>query len=189
MLLVSDQRSPEWFAARQGRITASLAAACLGEHPHMSPRAAWKAVMGLDKRKENADMRWGVEREAEAVSAYELERGLLVWPAGFFVHDEHDWLGASPDGLVEDDGLLEAKCPRNLPDGIPHHHRIQMLVQLACTGRAWADYIAWVPPMESIWRVEADPSEIGELIRRLQEFHQQYIATNMEPPIRRGKNV
>ncbi len=182
----SEQRTEAWLAARVGIITASVAAGCLGLHPYMSRAKAWRLILGTEKTEENRFMRWGTEMEASARGQYEVETGVLVWPTGFWVHPEHPWLGASPDGLIGTDGLAECKCPQSLPEAVPLHHRIQMLVQLAVTGREWCDYYAWTLHGSFLRRVR--PAGIGGLIRRLDEFRRAYLLTNTEPPRKRRKS-
>jgi len=99
---------------------------------------------------ESEAMRWGTEQEPFARAAYEAAKGLLVdKPEGV----SHPRLasGASPDGVVGEDGLLEIKCPKTdthigwMVDGVvPTEHRPQMLWQLACyPGRKWCDFVSF----------------------------------------------
>ena len=173
------QRTPEWFARRQGKITASIAAACLGLDPYVSARKAWRTILGTEPDRDSHHKSWGREFEGEALSAYEIETGNLVRPVGFIVHPQHPWLGASPDGLILSDGMVEIKCPMQLPKSVPIQHRIQILVQLACTGRKWCDYFAW----NNKWYTErVYPQGLGGLIRRLERFYLGYVLPKVEPP-------
>ena len=174
------QRSPEWFEARRGRVTASLAAACLGLDPYISRQKAWRLIMGTEpEREENGFMRWGTEHEGDARTHYEAECGQFVTETGFWVHDDYPWLGASPDGLVGADGLFEAKCPQNLPERVPIAHRIQCGIELACTGRAWCDYLAWTPDGHYLKRVTRAGG--GCLVHRLKLFYLAHITTGIDP--------
>lgn len=183
-LVHEDQRSAAWHAARSGKITASLAAACLGLDPHKSRAAAWRAIKG-EKQGENRHMRWGTEFEPVARREYETLSGNLVDETGFWVHPEYDWLGASPDGLIDADGLLEIKCPGKLPTAIPLHHRIQMLIQLACTGRKWCDYFVFTH--DGYFTRRVFPVGIPGLIRRLDAFRREFVLADVEPPRKRRK--
>lgn len=186
MLLDCTQRTDDWLNLRKGRITASLAAACLGLDPHTGPLGAFNQITGRSGGTDNRHTRWGTAYEKEAISTYEMISGNLVRPTGFWVHDQHNWLGASPDGLVCDDaGLLEVKCPGKLPDGIPLHHRIQMLVQLACTGRQWCDYLVWVPNQEPLLRRVNRCQGIEGLVRSLKAWWENYLVLDV-PPSRKG---
>jgi len=185
-----DQRSPEWFAARKGRITASLAAAVLGIDPYRGPLSAFNEITGRTGKSEaNAFQVWGAEGEAAARGAYEEETGYLAFTTGLWVHPELPWLAASPDGLVGDDGLLEVKCPKTaLPPAMPDHHRVQVAVQLACTGREWCDYFAWHPrDGHYLSRLTRDEAGIPLLLARLNEFYQTYVLPDVAPPRRRAK--
>jgi putative phage-type endonuclease len=184
-LLVADQRSEGWFKARQYRITASVAAGCLGLHPHMSRQEAWRRCLGIQKESENNATRWGVQFEEHAKTAYEVETGKLIEPTGFWVHPVHDFLGSSPDGFVDSDGVVEIKCPGKLPESVPIYHRIQMLVQMLCTERTWGHYYAWTPDGAFLKRV--DIAGAAGLIRKLEAFYRTYVLTNTEPPRKKPK--
>lgn len=185
--VISHQRSDEWLAARRGKITASLAAACLGADPYRSRIAAWREIMGLGTTVTNRAMQWGIDWEPHARLDYEAETGNLVELCGFFVHPDLPWLGASPDGEIDADGLLEIKCPGKCPTRVPVHHRIQCQVQLAVTGRRWVDYFAWSYTGERfLSRVHR--SGIPNLICLLHRFYQEFVVTGIQPSrIRRRK--
>jgi len=178
--LAPKQGSREWHALRAGRITASLAAACLGLDPYVSRQKAFRTIVGTEPLYDNAAMAWGRMHEAKARLDYEVATGELVSVTGFWVHPEKDWLGASPDGLVGADGLVEIKCPGSLPDKVPVHHHIQMLVQLACTGRDWCDYWAWTPTGTFVRRTRRQG--IAGLLHRLEAFYLTYVVPGVEPP-------
>jgi putative phage-type endonuclease len=186
-LLDVRQGTAEWLEARKGKITASLAAACLGLDPHKGPLAAFNEITGRKRQPDNPDMRYGREFEAEAVSVYEAETGTLVEPGGFWVHPELTWLGASPDGLVGTMGLLEAKCPQTLPSYTPRHHEVQCVVQLAVTGRLYCHYFAYCRPEHVMFTVCPSCKDERELLTALEAFYHTYIITDTPPPRRRKK--
>jgi hypothetical protein len=77
-----------------------------------------------------------------------------VEKAGFVQHPTIEWLGASPDGFVGDDGLVEIKCPLTathvdylLWNEVPREYRPQMTMQLACTRRKWCDFVSYDPKL------------------------------------------
>lgn len=186
---VSAQRTPEWYAARKGKITASLAAACLGLDPYKSRRKAWREIMGTEPpERGNRAMEWGIRWEAAARLDYEIDTGNMVTCVGFFVHPLLPWLGASPDGLIGTDGLCEIKCPTNCPNRVPIHHRIQCLVQLAVTGREWCDYYAWGASGQRFLR-RVHRAGIPGLVLRLKAFYDSYVVTGTEPPRRRARKA
>lgn len=179
MLLVPEQRTTEWYSAHLGRITAGIAAACLRLDPNTSAQEAWRGING-NRKEVNSFMRWGISQEPEARRAYEVATGQLVEETGFWIWDEEDWLGASPDGLAGE-GLVEIKCPiKELQKKVPAHHRIQMIVQMIVTGRPWCDYFAWTPRDYYLERVY--PQGVQGLIRRLDRFRREYVLTGTEPP-------
>lgn len=99
------------------------------------------------------------------------------------VHRQNSWLGASPDGLVGADGLLEIKCPQKLPEEVPPYHVVQCQVQMACCSRAWCDYLAFVGPgqiMEK--RFYRNLAVEYALLQKLREWYEKYVRGNVEPP-------
>jgi len=95
---------------------------------------------------------WGIEQEPFARAAYEILTEQSVTPVGFAMHPRINWFGASPDSLVGDDGLIEIKClaSHNHLDifesgEIPDEHLPQMLAEMACAERQWADFVAFDP--------------------------------------------
>ena len=163
------QRTPEWFKDRSGCLTASRAAAVLNRRKDGKPTAAYAElidtlvcervtgdVQGIGT---TAAMQWGTDHEDEAREAYEEMTGELVGLVGFVPHPEIEYFGASPDGLVGDDGLLEIKCPyssakhlqRGIAGTVPEEYRPQMLVQLICTGRRWVDFVSYDPRLFGKW--------------------------------------
>lgn len=188
-LIEAIQRSPEWHAARKGRITASLAAAILGIDPHKGPLAAYREIVGPHKDRDNQDKAWGREFEPAARSSYECETGLCVFETGFWTHPTLDWLGSSPDGLVNAKGLLEIKCPRNIPTEVPPQHIVQMAVQLACTDREWCDYYAWSQAGSFKHRLTRCREHESGMLVLLKTWYEKHIVAGVEPPRRRVKGV
>src|SRR5690606_18716633 len=83
---------------------------------------------------------------------YQIETGEIVGPEAFVLHPDIDWAGATPDGFVGSDGLLEVKCPTTpkhlmwrMVGEIPEEHRLQMCFQVACTKRKWVDFVSFDP--------------------------------------------
>src|SRR5690625_3936902 len=110
------QGTTQWHNARVGKLTASRAGAALGVNPWQKPddliRAMVREAHGAEPEfVGNVATQWGHNHEPLAVLDYMNGSGNIVDDAGFYVHPEHDWLGASPDGFIGKDGLLEIKCP------------------------------------------------------------------------------
>jgi predicted phage-related endonuclease len=127
-------------------------------------------------------MQWGVDCEPMARSAYEIQTGLIVTEVGFVDHPTISMAGASPDGFVGDDGLLEIKCPETkthietlASKKAPSKYIPQMQWQMACTGRAWVDFVSFDPRlpdhlMLEIIRVERNQSLIDQYTEAVVTF-------------------
>jgi putative phage-type endonuclease len=130
----------------------------------------------------NAAMQHGTETEPLARISYEVAHNVLVDEVGFVPHPSIIMAGASPDGLVGDDGLLEIKCPNTatmietlLTETVPQKYFTQMQMQMACTGRAWCDYVVFDPRMPAkaqlfIKRVPRDDVFIADMETEIIKF-------------------
>ena len=189
-----EQRSEEWFAARCGKVTASRVADVIAKTKsgYSTSRANYMAELICERMTgvpadsyQNAAMVWGINTEPMARSAYEAEVGGLVEQVGFIPHATIPNAGASPDGLVGQDGLVEIKCPNTathietlLGQAIPQKYVTQMQWQMACTGRKWCDFVSYDPRMPEHMqffckRVERDQSVITDLEREVNSFLQE----------------
>lgn len=143
------QRSDDWQAQRTGRITGSRVGAILGLSKYRTRDDVLREMVrqhfgAPPEFAGNAATEYGQAHEADAIDAYEQRFGTLVEPSGLVVHPDYDWLAASPDGLVGDDGMIEAKCPMRARYTEPSdEYQAQMQLQMACTGRAWCDFVVW----------------------------------------------
>ena len=160
---MDDQRTPEWFAARCGRVTASRVADVMAKtktgysasrQNYMGQLVAERLTGVPAKSFSSASMQWGTDTEPLARAAYEIETGVMVDEVGFIPHPIIPWSGASPDGLIGPDGLIEIKCPDTdthieylLSGAVPSKYKPQMAFQLMCTGRAWCDFASFDPRM------------------------------------------
>lgn len=183
LLTEPPQRSIEWHAQRSGKLTASLYGAALGLSPHMSRQALWRQLTGRSAPfAGNVATDYGNEHEAEALSAYEVREGVLVMPAPFVPFE--DWSGASPDGFVGSDGLVEIKCPfaQVTYEAWPEHYRPQVIGQLAITGRKWCDCFCWCPHGGIVVeRIQHDEGRWQEVLSALRTFW-KYVLDDVEPP-------
>ena len=125
----------------------------------------------------------GTELEPQARRAYEVITGIDTWQTGIIRRD-FEWgrVGASPDGIIADDGLLELKCPSGTQHilyaargGLPQKYLLQVQGQLWASGRAWADFVSYHPefPIFQI-RVIADPKIHEKLETAMAEFYEKY---------------
>ena len=186
-----EQRTAEWFNARLGKVTASRIADLMAKTKtgYSASRENYLAQLTIERLTQtptegytNAAMQWGTEQEPFARAAYELKTGQLVTEVGFVVHPDIDQAGASPDGLVGDDGMVEIKCPESktmietlLSDKVPDKYFKQMQWQMACTGRKWCDYVVFDPRMPDnlqlcIRRVSRDDYIIDEIKTEIGKF-------------------
>lgn len=185
------QRTEDWYAARLGKVTASRVADVIAKTKtgYSASRANYMAELICERLTgakgesyQNAAMVWGTETEPKARAAYEAETGFLVEGVGFVPHPTITMSGASPDGLVGEEGGVEIKCPNTathidtiLSEAIPGKYITQMQWQMACAGRKWCDFISYdprVPEKMQLWikRVERDDKLIDELEKEVFNF-------------------
>lgn len=185
------QGSDSWKALRCGRVTASRVADIVAKTKtgHSASRANYMAQLITERLTgtvaesfTNAAMQHGTETEPEARNAYCFYQGVSVEQIAFVPHPTIDQAGASPDGLVDGDGLVEIKCPQSathletlLDQAVPGKYETQMQFQMACTGRQWCDYVSYDPRMPEnmrlfIKRVPRDQARITELETEIVRF-------------------
>lgn len=183
-MMEMEQGSPEWFAARCGRVTASRVADIIARTKSgpSASRANYAAQLIAERLTStvgesysNAAMEWGTAMEPEARVAYEFLHNSAVTEIGFVPHPSIELSGASPDGLVGEDGLVEIKCPNTathietlISKTVPGKYLTQMQWQMACTGRVWCDFVSYDPRLPEsmrlfVKRVPRDPATITEL--------------------------
>ena len=127
-------------------------------------------------------MEWGLQQEASARAAYAFFCDRDVELAPFVPHPTIEMAGASPDGFVWDDGLVEIKCPNTathletvLTHSVPQKYQIQMFWQMACTGRTWCDFVSFDPRLPEtvglfVYRLERDEVRIAEIEEGVKVF-------------------
>lgn len=180
-----------WAAARLGKVTASRIADLLARTKTgwgasrdnymadlIAERLTGVAVEGF----KSAAMQWGTETEHQARRFYELIEGEDVAEGGYIDHPTIQMAGASPDGFVGGTGLVEIKCPitKTHIDTLMHErvngaYVKQMQWQMACTGRAWCDFISFDPRMPEdlrmfVQRVPRDDAAIKEIETAVSDF-------------------
>lgn len=186
------QGTDEWFAVRLGKVTASKIADVTAKGRSGAPsktRATYMGQLIAERLTGNhADsftstaMEWGTETEDEARAAYSFYRNVKIEEVGFVDHGKIEMSGASPDGLVALDGLVEFKCPNTathidtmLGKSIAGNYFKQMQWQMACTDREWCDFVSYDPRMPEhlrlhVTRVERDVALIGEIGTAVMDF-------------------
>ena len=186
-----QQRSEEWILARMGRVTASRVSdvmAVTKSGPSTSRKNYMMELLcqRLTGRSEEGfvseAMQRGTNLEPIARSAYEVEAGVMVMETGLMLHPSGIAFGASPDGLVGADGLVEIKCPNTathvefLRTGAPKTEYLwQMAAQMECGGRAWCDFVSFddrlpEPLQYRRVRIERDDKRIAEMMAGIRGF-------------------
>lgn len=178
------QGSQEWFAERAGKVTASRVADVVARTKsgwgasranYMGQLIAERLTGVVAESYTNAAMQHGTDTEPEARSTYEFFTNLTVEPAPFVSHPSIVETGASPDGYVGADGLVEVKCPNTathietlLGGSVAGKYVTQIQWQLACTKRQWCDFVSFDPRLPAsmslfIKRVQRDDAMIAAL--------------------------
>lgn len=184
-----QQGSPEWFAARLGKATASCFSDATSKGRGSAPSKTRKSYMlqliaermtgEPQEGYSNAIMARGSEIEPLAREYYELLNGVSVRQVGFVERDENT--GASPDGLIGEDGILEIKSPNStthieyiLADKFPATYKPQVQGQLWICERQWADFISYDPRVSKrpyfCKRIYRDENYVSELEANIDMF-------------------
>ena len=174
-----EQGTQEWLDLRRGKFTAStFKDLFMKETTQGYQDAIYKVAFErmTNESPESFTSNWmerGTELEPEAKEWYELETYNKVHNGGFFEYN--DWIGASPDGLIGDGGLIEIKCPKFstimdylLKKELPKTYYYQVHGQLLVTDRKWCDFVAYHPKFKNlIIRVERDKKIDAEILDKL----------------------
>ena len=184
------QGTAEWRAARTGRVTGSNVGAILGVNPYRDADDVLRAMVREYHGAEpeftgNVATEYGSFHEAGAITDYEMETSNTVQSVGFVVHPDHEWLGASPDGLICDDAVIEVKCPYGLRDKTSPvfksaaeqpHYLAQMQIEMYCTGRGLAHFWQWAPNGTLLEVVRIDHDWLNDNVPVLHDFHKRYLS-------------
>ena len=173
-----EQGTDEWFAIRCGKVTASRVADVIAttKSGYSASRANYEAQLICEiltgkpaESYSNAAMQWGTETEPLARAQYELKTGNMVNQIGFVVHPMIEQAGASPDGLIGEDGCIEIKCPNTsthldtlLSQKVPSKYITQMTWQMVCTGRKWCDFVSYDPRLPENLQLYIERIELDE---------------------------
>jgi YqaJ-like viral recombinase domain len=186
-----EQRTEQWAALRCGKVTGSRICDVLAEikKGEAASRRNYRAEIIVEtltgipvEQYISKEMQWGTDTEPFARTAYELERDANISTVGFAIHPMIERFGISPDGLVGEDGLVEIKCPNTathidylLAGAVPSDYQPQMLAEMACTGRAWCDFVSFDPRLPKhlrlfVRRFDRDDARIAEIELKVQGF-------------------
>ena len=177
----APQGTEEWKKKRLGKITGSTIHKIMSLKENSSTRAKLLQDLTLErisgspaKNIVTGPMARGLELESEARNAYELKNQKVIL-TGFINHPSIKEAGASPDGLVGEDGLIEIKC-LNIKNHneivkkqtLPKQYNLQIQFQLACTKRAWCDFVAYHPESDHSLYVKRVLPDV-DLIKNIHE--------------------
>jgi putative phage-type endonuclease len=186
-----EQKTSEWFEARCGSVTASRIADVMartkagygaGRKNYMAQLVVERLTGEVAESFTNSAMEWGTATEPMAREAYETATGTFVIEDGFRLHPEIPRTGASPDGLVGEQGMIEIKAPNTathidtlLSQTIPRKYVLQMHWQMEVYGREWNDFVSYDPRLPEglqlfIKRVELDQKLMAEIRTEVQLF-------------------
>jgi len=186
-----QQGTDDWKKARCGKVTASKISDMLAKTQNGwgASRANYAAQLIAERLTRvpaetyvNATMQWGIDTEPKARQDYAFREGNEVQQVGFIDHPRIANSGASPDGLVGKEGLIEIKCPSTathldtlLGKPIDNKYILQMQWQMACTGRQWCDFESYDPrlPYElqiKVIRVQRDNVLLVQLEKDVRDF-------------------
>jgi putative phage-type endonuclease len=169
------QNSEEWDVLRRGKFTASsfsdlFMAKSTAGYKKTIRKVVYERLTGESPESFKSNyMERGHEVEPMAREQYEINSFNTATDGGFFELDE--WVGCSPDGLINDNGLLEIKSPAYntfidylLSGKVPSEYTYQIQGQLYVTGREWVDFVAYHPALPIIIiRVLPDPVIIEQI--------------------------
>lgn len=176
------QGSSGWHAQRVGMITSSRASAILGRSKYARPDDIMREMVRGHFNKEsetldNVAMKWGRDHERQAVYQYEEKTGNFVISTGFVKAPYLDYLGGSPDGLIDDEGIIEVKCPFyrqriDIAKEPTYFDQVQLLLNV--TQRIWCDFIVWKPSGLDVQRVDLDIKWLKTHKQAFEEFIKDY---------------
>ncbi|EJF84068.1 hypothetical protein MCU_00736 [Bartonella elizabethae Re6043vi] len=190
-----EQRTAEWFQARLGKVTASNVYNVLSKTAKGMPTSKYedyKIKLMTERLTEEISqsyttpaMQWGIEHEEDALREYAFIYDTEITQCGFIQHPTIQMAGASPDGFVGEDGLVEIKCPQSpnhlrffIDSNIKPEYHAQMQFQMACTGRKWCDFVSYNPNFVGkstslrmkIKRINRDEEQIEQINQAVEIF-------------------
>lgn len=194
MIYEYPQRSTDWFKIRLGCVTGSGVTNIFSKTKTGDSEAKKKYKNKLiverltnesqDNDFVNSAMMWGIEKEEMAREAYQEQNEVLVKQEGFIKVD-NEFIGYSPDGLVNENGLIEIKCPSSAKhfeyldsEEIPKEYINQMLLGMIVTNRGWCDFISYDPRFPKsmqlfVKRIFAKHYDIEEFLKSVREFNNE----------------
>ena len=183
--MMVEPGTAQWIMSRKGCLTGSRMAAALSfrkDGKESAERAKLKIELLAERMTDIAvdhyvspAMQWGLDWEPHAIEAYEAATGNIVQRAGYIPHPNIEYFGATPDGLINSDGVFEAKCPTTpthltwiLAGVVPAEYKPQMIVECLVSRRRFCDFVSFDPRMPAQRRLfyrryEPTPVEFAEI--------------------------
>ncbi len=194
-LIDCEQGTPQWHAARCGRVTGSRIADIVRKTKTgvSKMRATYMGELLAERLAGHQPsdgfvsqaMQWGKDCEDKARTTYAFMRDVAPVRVGFIIHPTIEMAGASPDSLIGNDGGAEFKCPNSsthvdslLGADIDPDYVKQCQWNMACAGRDWWDWASFdlrLPPAMQLHvrRIHRDDAMIAELEKATVEFIQE----------------
>lgn len=189
--MLVEQRSPEWFEIRKGKITSSEIYKIMGKEEFSETAKTYlleKVCEHFDGYSEPATgqaLDWGTELEPVAIQHYEEVTGIKVEKASFI--PSGDFYGGSPDGLIAPEGIIEVKCPFKSANHFKHglidtpakfkkvvpNYYYQCISNMVCAGAKWCDFISFDPRVKEgyhmfVFRLHLDQEEAAKMKERVE---------------------
>ena len=202
IVFFGPQKSPEWHKSRKFRITGSKASCVHDKDGFKTKKETADIICGRFKEEVNEHMLRGIEHEDAVRKWYEKTNKVTVEEVGFAYMHDRPYIGVSPDGLVEKDGLIEIKCPKRLywllkkrswrsydiwtsqgdysrPNHIFASHYTQMQMQMAIMERKWCDYVVYSLAEDLVYEERVEFNEVywNALLKDLDKFVDKYLTS------------
>jgi predicted phage-related endonuclease len=200
-LLELKQGTPEWLKARIGNVTGSRVRDVLSVLKSGKGSTQKRKDYMVDLLTERLTgraiehyvtpaMEWGITTEPHARAAYEAITGNDVDLVGIYAHPTIECFTDSPDGIVGEDGVVEFKCPTTsthidwiIEDVLPAEYEPQLLSHLACSGRAWVDFMSFdprLPPRDQYFLKRLERKDCTDKIAAMEAGVIQFLAELQE---------
>ena len=181
-----EQNTEEWYGLRAGKLTSSKLGVVMANFGKAFGEPAKKYAVNIAIEQitgvpissdySNEHMQRGHEQEPIARLLYEQETFDDVTNGGFF---SSEFIGCSPDGLVNNDGAIEIKSvittvhfanvKRN---GVDPAYKWQCIGNLKFTGRDWLDFVSYCecfPEGKKLYRFRLNKSDYLDEFRMIDE--------------------
>jgi len=209
--MIIEQRSPEWFDLRRGKITSSEIHKIMGKESFSETAKTYllekvcEHYNGYSEPASGQALDWGTEMESVAIEYYEQATGLKVDKAPFIAYN--DYYGGSPDGLVSPNGIIEVKCPYKSANHFKHglidtpekfkkatpNYYYQCISNMICAKATWCDFISFDPRVKEgyqmfVFRLELNHEEAESIKERVDSAVEYMAGLKIEIEAARSNN-